>query len=451
MGYLAAARAYKVPRSTLFRLCNTEGPPATVSKTKLGKRPILSAELEEELVRYLLIMDQKFFGLTRRDVRSLAFQLAKQEEFAAEMQKENQNLPNNNTRAHNEQNNSPNVYPSDIVPVPELTKKLATRGRKCGRTKIITSTPNKEELEQSINLSKQKVIRNVFDEPGPSGLKNKKPSVYLQLKTSTQEDIEKTIWTSTFSSFAKTFQARKVPSSTEEWKEISKRFEEVWNFPYCVGAIDGKHVLLQAPMKSGSDFFNYKSQFSIVLMAVVDADYNFTFVDIGCQGRISDGAMEADDIPDDILEAANAATLDIFSTKSKERYEEEHGNFEKWCYSKNVSSTKEEAFLAYSANIAKRFLSSPPAAAASPVLPSVPRYYLRVSTLYAARIRPQPGRSSGLRGQGDILAAADSQRNAASGGTAAAAPHLRPVADHTFEGADIRSVPTPALFIPFNP
>ncbi|CAH1979631.1 unnamed protein product [Acanthoscelides obtectus] len=50
-----------------------------------------------------------------------------------------------------------------------------------------------------------------------------------------------------------------VPSSTEEWKEISKRFEEVWNFPHCVGSIDGKHVLLQAPMKSGSDFFNYKS------------------------------------------------------------------------------------------------------------------------------------------------------------------------------------------------
>ncbi|CAH1973594.1 unnamed protein product [Acanthoscelides obtectus] len=82
-----------------------------------------------------------------------------------------------------------------------------------------------------------------------------------------------------------------VPSSTEEWKEISKRFEEVWNFPHCVGAVDGKHVLLQAPMKSGSDFFNYKSQYSIVLMAVVDVDYNFTFVDIGCQGRISDGGV----------------------------------------------------------------------------------------------------------------------------------------------------------------
>nr|CAI5829731.1 unnamed protein product [Callosobruchus analis] len=34
-----------------------------------------------------------------------------------------------------------------------------------------------------------------------------------------------------------------------------------------------------------------KSNFSIVLFAVVDADYNFIFVDIGCQGRISDGGV----------------------------------------------------------------------------------------------------------------------------------------------------------------
>ncbi|CAH1988413.1 unnamed protein product [Acanthoscelides obtectus] len=113
-------------------------------------------------------------GFSATGIYPLRRNIFTEEEFAAEMQKENQNLPNNNTRAHNEQNNSPNVYPSDIVPVPELTKKPATRGRKCGRTKIITSTPNNEELEQSINLSKQKVIRNVFDEPGPSGLKNKK-------------------------------------------------------------------------------------------------------------------------------------------------------------------------------------------------------------------------------------------------------------------------------------
>lgn len=72
---------------------------------------------------------------------------------------------------------------------------------------------------------------------------------------------------------------------------VGKEYEDLWNFPHCIGAIDGKHVQLQAPIGSGSSFFNYKSTFSIVLMAVVDADYNFLYADVSCHGRISDGGV----------------------------------------------------------------------------------------------------------------------------------------------------------------
>ena len=37
---------------------------------------------------------------------------------------------------------------------------------------------------------------------------------------------------------------------------------------YCIGAIDGKHVAIKAPFKSGALFQNHKSFFSIVLMAI---------------------------------------------------------------------------------------------------------------------------------------------------------------------------------------
>lgn len=73
--------------------------------------------------------------------------------------------------------------------------------------------------------------------------------------------------------------------------EVVKEFDTKWDFPHCVGAIDGKHVTLQCPIGSGSEFINYKGFFSIVLFALVDANYNFLFVDIGCQGRISDGGV----------------------------------------------------------------------------------------------------------------------------------------------------------------
>lgn len=82
-----------------------------------------------------------------------------------------------------------------------------------------------------------------------------------------------------------------MPSSSDEWEIIAKRFEQLWHYPNCIGSMDGKHVVIQSPINSGTEYFNYKHFFSIVLFALVDADYNFLFVDIGCQGRISDGGV----------------------------------------------------------------------------------------------------------------------------------------------------------------
>lgn len=58
---------------------------------------------------------------------------------------------------------------------------------------------------------------------------------------------------------------------------------------YC--SIDGKHAIIQRPVKSGSQYFNYKSFFNIVLFAMVDTNCNLIFVDVGFQGRISDGGI----------------------------------------------------------------------------------------------------------------------------------------------------------------
>lgn len=70
------------------------------------------------------------------------------------------------------------------------------------------------------------------------------------------------------------------PTSEEEWRIVANEFGEKWNFYNCVGAMDGKHVKIDPPLKSGSLYYNYKGDFSIVLLAVVDANLRFIYIDV---------------------------------------------------------------------------------------------------------------------------------------------------------------------------
>ena len=85
-----------------------------------------------------------------------------------------------------------------------------------------------------------------------------------------------------------------MPAPTKDkWKNISEQFARKYQFPNCLGAIDGKHIQIRAPKNSGSLFFNYKKTFSIVLLAAVDANCKFVVVDVGAYGRSSDGRILA--------------------------------------------------------------------------------------------------------------------------------------------------------------
>ncbi|CAK1578294.1 unnamed protein product [Parnassius mnemosyne] len=78
MGYFKAAKHFDVPRTTLFRLCQkNELSPEEAAATKLGRKSVLGDQLENLLVEYILKMESKFHGLTRNDVRRMAYMLAK--------------------------------------------------------------------------------------------------------------------------------------------------------------------------------------------------------------------------------------------------------------------------------------------------------------------------------------------------------------------------------------
>nr|XP_037285860.1 protein ALP1-like [Rhipicephalus microplus] len=83
----------------------------------------------------------------------------------------------------------------------------------------------------------------------------------------------------------------KFPQTTGEWKRIAADMEEFWNFPNCLGSIDGKHVIIECPRNTGSRNLNYKKTFSVVFLAVCDAHYRFTYVDMGHFGGEGDSGI----------------------------------------------------------------------------------------------------------------------------------------------------------------
>ncbi|KAG8237586.1 hypothetical protein J437_LFUL003310 [Ladona fulva] len=104
--------------------------------------------------------------------------------------------------------------------------------------------------------------------------------------------------------------SRAFPDTREEWLRHAEAFNVQWNFPHCLGALDGKHIVIQAPANGGSHYFNYKGTHSIVLLGVASANYQFTYIDVGCNGRVSDGGVFQNCSLHDLLENGSASLPD---------------------------------------------------------------------------------------------------------------------------------------------
>ncbi|XP_060868397.1 uncharacterized protein LOC132943422 [Metopolophium dirhodum] len=80
-----------------------------------------------------------------------------------------------------------------------------------------------------------------------------------------------------------------MPPPTEEmWKNVAAKYKKMWHFPNCIGAIDGSH--------------------SVVILALVDADYKFIAIDVGLYGRNSDGGIFSQSV---IGQKLNNKTLNV--------------------------------------------------------------------------------------------------------------------------------------------
>ena len=72
------------------------------------------------------------------------------------------------------------------------------------------------------------------------------------------------------------------------------KFGEEWQFPYPFAAVDGSHLPIECPnggAKAMKQHFSFKGFYSIVLMALVDAEDRFIWASVDTPGNTHDSTL----------------------------------------------------------------------------------------------------------------------------------------------------------------
>lgn len=110
-----------------------------------------------------------------------------------------------------------------------------------------------------------------------------------------------------------------LPKTSDEWQQIASDFSSNWNFPMCIGAIDGKRFLVQS-QNTGPEFCDYKGYHGILMVALVDANYKFLYVATEAQGQANavgfwDNCRLKEYLDKNMLQVPPAATLPSVNEK----------------------------------------------------------------------------------------------------------------------------------------
>ena len=82
-----------------------------------------------------------------------------------------------------------------------------------------------------------------------------------------------------------------LPKLEAEVQTFIREFEEISRFPQAVGAIDGCHIRIKAPLKDAEDYISTKDYHSIVFHGLLDNNYIFCNVFVGLPGKSHDARI----------------------------------------------------------------------------------------------------------------------------------------------------------------
>lgn len=82
------------------------------------------------------------------------------------------------------------------------------------------------------------------------------------------------------------------PATADDIHEVMDGFESMMHLPSCAGAIDSTLVYINQHKHFGNKYFCYKKCYFFLLLAAVDSQERFMWVETGAAGGQGDASVE---------------------------------------------------------------------------------------------------------------------------------------------------------------
>ena len=83
----------------------------------------------------------------------------------------------------------------------------------------------------------------------------------------------------------------KFPSTIEETKSVTQRFELKFDIPQVIGCVDGTHIPIVQPPENSHDYISYRMKFSLKCQAICNENGYFTDVELRWPGSVHDARV----------------------------------------------------------------------------------------------------------------------------------------------------------------
>ena len=100
-----------------------------------------------------------------------------------------------------------------------------------------------------------------------------------------------------------------LPRDINKLKKKISGWEIKYEFPQCLGAVDGSHIPISKPYINSQDYFRYKLKYTFNVQAVCDYQGCFLGIDIRWPGIAHDGKVFANSAINNAIKLKNIPNI----------------------------------------------------------------------------------------------------------------------------------------------